>query len=121
MIIFITIYYTCILGFPGISSGGTLLNYKQEGKVDYNKEYGLSAENNIVDRDEEKFNCIADPSHDCETDCTRCGDFLEFCDVWLFADLQESVAISCKLLQATYGVLDLLVHGPLIDLITLYY
>ena len=62
------------------------------------KEYGLSAENYIVNRNKEKLDCVADTSHDGEPDSARCGNFLELCDVWLFADFQESNAIITKLL-----------------------
>ena len=38
-----------------------------------------SAEDDVVDGDEEQFDNVANTTHDGETNSTRCGYFLELC------------------------------------------
>lgn len=54
--------------------------YKKEDKY-WKESYTFmkqSAEDDVIDGDEEKFDDVTDASHNCESQCTWCSDLLEF-------------------------------------------
>ena len=59
-----------------------------------------SAENDVIDGNEEKFNHVTDPSHDCESDGTRGSDLLELYIIYCLPDMSGFSQTSRKRLLA---------------------
>jgi len=53
----------------------------------------LSTHDDVVDRDEDQFDHVADESHDPKTYPARDSNFLELLRIWLCAPLHETAGI----------------------------
>ena len=76
---------------------------------------GISAEDDVIDGNEEQFDHIANAAHNGKPDGAWGGDLLELCHIGLFAHLQKPPTLPIEPLNPLHCAFYFLVHQSIIS------